>query len=161
MWPCKPLLQRLMESVDATGGPDACWEWKKHRNNTNYGIMGVGSRTDGSRRLMRAHRVSWELHNSAEIPDGLFVLHSCDNPPCCNPAHLSVGTNVDNTNDMMQKGRQKKFGSKLVQEDVDKLYALRREGVTYRELAERFDLSVPSVLHWLRKGGLTRPYKDR
>lgn len=56
---------------------------------------------------MRAHRVAWMLWRG-EIPDGMFVLHRCDNPPCCNPDHLFLGTSRDNIDDMLRKGRQAK-----------------------------------------------------
>ena len=55
-------------------------------------------------RLMGAHRWAWE-HYVAPIPDGLFVLHKCDNPPCCNTSHLFIGTQADNLRDMHDKGR--------------------------------------------------------
>jgi hypothetical protein len=76
------------------GAPDDCWEWRGNRNNRGYGKLGK----------IYAHRVAYELA-SGPIPSGLEVMHSCDNPPCCNPAHLSVGTHADNMQDMARKGR--------------------------------------------------------
>jgi hypothetical protein len=57
-------------------------------------------------RTVFAHRIAYELA-VGPIPDGMKVLHACDNPPCCNPDHLSVGTQSDNVTDAMQKGRMK------------------------------------------------------
>ena len=62
----------------------------------------------------RAHRYSWELH-CGDIPDGMFVLHKCDNPACVNPDHLFLGTNQDNVDDMMRKGRHGTRGKSLPQ----------------------------------------------
>ncbi|MFB9187253.1 HNH endonuclease signature motif containing protein [Dactylosporangium sucinum] len=62
-------------------------------------------RRSGKVKLLLAHRVAWEVANGQPIPDGLQVLHSCDNPPCCNPAHLSIGTQAENMQQMVARGR--------------------------------------------------------
>lgn len=77
-----------------------CWEWAASRRN-NYGQAYFGGK-----RLV-AHRLIYE-HLCGPIPPGMFVCHRCDNPPCCNPAHLFLGTNMDNVRDAMSKGRLKR-----------------------------------------------------
>jgi hypothetical protein len=78
-------------------GPNGCWEWTGPRAGKGYGRVHVG-------RTWAAHRYAWFLTNGP-IPEGLFVCHHCDNPPCCNPAHLFVGTATDNVRDCVRKGR--------------------------------------------------------
>lgn len=96
--------QRFWSKV-RVGDPDDCWEWSACRTSQGYGRIGVLK--DGVNDVMTpgyAHRVSWELHYGP-VPEGLCVLHRCDNPPCVNPNHLFLGAHVDNTADMFAKGR--------------------------------------------------------
>lgn len=96
--------ERFWSKVDRGGGPDACWLWTAHKTRGGYGQL----RVDGHQAT--AHRVSWELAHGPIPPGhgyhGTCVLHRCDNPPCCNPSHLFLGTNADNMADMKAKGRQ-------------------------------------------------------
>ena len=77
---------------------DGCWEWTAYRDPLGYGRLNV----DGVPVL--AHRLAYELEHGA-IPDGMCILHRCDNPPCVNPDHLWLGTQADNSLDMASKGR--------------------------------------------------------
>ena len=79
-------------------GVNGCVEWTGHVDRKGYGRVSIEGRQ------VFAHRVAWELAHGP-IPDGLCVLHHCDNPPCCNPAHLFLGTIRDNNLDMSAKGR--------------------------------------------------------
>jgi len=93
----KTTMQRFIEKVDVKGEHD-CWEWLASRNKDGYGRFRMGAIKT------TAHRVAYELFKGL-IPAGLFVLHSCDNPSCVNPGHLRVGTVVDNSADMVDRGR--------------------------------------------------------
>lgn len=93
------LRERFWARVDV-GESDACWEWTLGRSPRGYGKIKIAGCH------LRAHRVAYELA-IGPIPDGLWVLHRCDNPPCCNPAHLFLGTAADNAADMVAKGRAK------------------------------------------------------
>jgi hypothetical protein len=94
------LHERFLAKIKKT---DCCWEWIGPKRPNGYGQIqegGVGSRN------ISAHRLSYEMHKGP-IPDGLVVMHSCDNPSCVNPDHLSVGTYRENTADMIAKGRKR------------------------------------------------------
>lgn len=95
---------------------DGCWEWQKWKDKDGYGLIKI------EKSYHRAHRVSWSLHNS-EIPEGLVVMHLCDNPRCVNPNHLALGTVAANNFDRNRKGRSAKGdqnGSRKYPERVSK-----------------------------------------
>jgi len=75
-----------------------CWIWTGSVDHSGYGQINKGKIT------YRAHRISYEMF-IGPIPDGLLILHSCDNPKCVNPAHLRAGTCQDNTDDMIKRQR--------------------------------------------------------
>ncbi len=102
----KPTLsERLWKRVDKSGGADACWPWLGATNNVGYGVIGVGSKKDGTRGLETTHRLAFQLAHGKPF-DGLVIMHTCDNPPCCNPAHLHAGSYSDNQQDSIRKGRK-------------------------------------------------------
>jgi HNH endonuclease len=100
------LSQKYIDSfwskVEKTG-ENKCWKWKTYKNKQGYGRLGIAAG-----QCVNAHRVSWVIHNG-QIPDGLFICHTCDNPECTNPKHLFLGTRQDNINDMMVKKRGRHF----------------------------------------------------
>lgn len=97
----KTIEERFWPKVEKT---NSCWLWAGSSVKSNlqehfrYGNFRVGKMTK------YAHRVSWELHNGS-IPEGMCILHKCDNPLCVNPKHLFLGTHADNMKDMSTKGR--------------------------------------------------------
>ena len=130
--------------------PDGCWIWVASVDRRGYGRIQGGGRRAG---VLGAHRASWIIHFGA-IPDGLHVLHHCDNPPCVNPAHLFLGTPKDNVADMRAKGRyvgnpdgkgiKRGAGSpnaKVTEGDVVAIRAERERGVPVAALSERYGVS--------------------
>lgn len=94
----KPTAERFWASVEPQN-ESGCIEWSKQRDRDGYGYFKFNGGP------VRAHRMSWIL-TFGEIPDGLWVLHKCDNPTCVNPDHLFLGTAKDNEIDKIAKGRQ-------------------------------------------------------
>ena len=100
------MLDRIMARVQERPGPmqTPCWIWTGSIRDGGYGQIAVKNHDTGKIAPDRVHRQMWIAKNQS-IPDGLFVLHKCDVPACCNPEHLFVGTAGDNIRDCVSKGR--------------------------------------------------------
>jgi DNA-binding CsgD family transcriptional regulator len=105
---------------------------------------------------------------NGQDPGGLVIRHKCDNPPCCNPAHLETGTRADNNRDMVERGRARYVqgeevgGVRLAEGQVLEIVALRSEGLTLKDIAARFGVHYATVQHillgktWTHVTGLPR-----
>lgn len=93
------LEQRFFSKIDRT---ETCWIWIGNKRPNGYGTIQEGGKGSST---LSAHRLSYKIHKG-DIPEGLVIMHSCDNPSCVNPDHLSVGTYKENTADMIAKGRK-------------------------------------------------------
>lgn len=117
---------------------DGCWFWQAGEDKNGYGLMRVDGKTQ------RIHRVVYTL-TKGEIPNGLHVLHSCDQPGCVNPEHLYLGTHQRNMTDMVEKGRSHKpIGSKngrakLTWEKVCEIRAACAAGEHPATVGKRYD----------------------
>lgn len=138
-----PLEARFWWKVDQSG--DGCWEWQAYRNASGYGVVGV----EGNKTKL-AHRVAWEL-TQGPIPDGLRVLHQCDNPACVRPDHLFIGTQGDNVADAVAKGRargavgERNSKAKLTEDDVRFIRRLHGIGIPRKAIAKVFGVNVSIV----------------
>jgi len=124
---------------------DGCWEWQAHR------VSGYGQFSIAGRKLEYAHRVSWVLSGNA-IPQGLSVLHRCDNPACVRPDHLFLGTQLDNMKDMIEKGRDRIVGSRNVLSKLTeaKVEWIRRNYAPYHKEFGRVAMAKTlGVTKWL------------
>lgn len=100
-------MKRFWDKVNKAG-PDDCWEWQAYKTRLGYGSF----KFDGKTQL--THRMAYLL-TVGDIPTGQKVRHKCDNRACCNPAHLELGTQLENMRDMMQRQRrQYKLSPELV-----------------------------------------------
>ena len=141
-----PDLLRL-ESQTSINEATQCWEWTGSKNAKGYGKLWFSP----LQRVASAHRVSYSIR-VGEIPDGLHVLHKCDNPGCVNPAHLFLGTNQDNMDDMVRKGRHADFrgsnggNAKLNEASAMKILTRVRSGESLGSLADEFGVSKRTVL---------------
>jgi hypothetical protein len=139
-----PLHERFWSKVDRRGA-DECWPWTGWKSKQGYGSFWyAGSST-------KAHRVAYSLTFGA-IQPGMLVCHRCDNPPCCNPTHLFLGTIADNNADKYAKGRQPILvgenapHAKLSDATVLHLRELHATGLyTQRELSRLFNIGQAQV----------------
>lgn len=139
------------------GGPDECWPavaggWNQRGWHRVWSCC---------RKRVLAHVAAWEQVNGP-VPAGLCVLHSCDNPPCCNPKHLFLGTRADNVADMIAKGRQRPgspwagkklprpIGRKLSLGAAGQVFDMYLEGRTQRDIAAELGVSDVVVSNILR-----------
>lgn len=105
--------------------------------------------------ITTAHRLSWVISNGFVPASPLCVLHRCDNPRCVNPDHLFLGTVKDNNKDCHKKGRHPVGGpKKITREQINSLKTLRSNGLTWREIANRFNVQPSGI--WTRYNNLLK-----
>lgn len=140
--------KRLWPRVNK-GNASECWEWSGAKTKAGYGLLTIKYKN------YLAHRLAWELHNDSKIPKGVFVCHHCDNPACCNPAHLFLGTQADNMKDAAMKGRvmqgEGHFSTDLTIDDVRRIRYLGYTNMTKKNIGEKFGISRQSVTDILLK----------
>lgn len=139
-------LDRFNAKIDKT---DNCWNWTGSIDSGGYGFF--IKTLDKKSKVYKAHRFSYQ-HFKGDIPSGLLILHKCDNRKCVNPEHLFTGTQVDNMQDCIRKGRFKivsdKFKAKgenagnvkLNTEKVIKIKKMIRDGIGNRVIAKEFNV---------------------
>lgn len=144
--PTEKDIQRFSMYVeDAESG---CSIWRGAVARHGYGVLRLGGRAGST---YYAHRIAYYLHFKIQ-PGNLFVCHTCDNRRCVNPLHMFLGTNAQNTADMIAKGRacsgERNYNSKLT---TDKVLAIRSCVDSPAKIAREFGLSINHV-HRLRRG---------
>lgn len=138
-----------------TGAPDECWPWRKGRHTKGYGVFSLRSKSIG------AHRFALTVKLGRDLRPGYQACHSCDNPGCCNPAHLYECTAADNTRDMMTKGRngytlpairygEQHPGSKLTAAQVREIRSRAATGETNASIARQMGVARKTVAKVVR-----------
>lgn len=148
-------IDAFWSKVGITDNPNECWEWHGARSTRGYGNVRV------NKRYLHSHRIAFELANTA-IPGGLVVMHICDNPACCNPRHLTLGTRAANYADMLIKNRQGFHKNRAIGERNNKcklsakkvtlirsLYALGE--LSQSRLAVRFGVTQTAISSIVRR----------
>ena len=137
-------LARFWAKVDRSSSTTGCWEWTGSRHPRGHGQFGFG-------RSVKAHRFIYEAQ-VGPIPAGMVIMHTCDNPPCVNPAHLRAGTQADNVTDMVTKGRrastqgQRNGRSKLTPQIVAQIREIYAAGkATQLDLAAHYGVGGTTI----------------
>lgn len=146
--------EQFWARVEKTEG---CWLFRGAHDPMGYGYV---RRTAIAPHMLKAHRYSWMLLKG-EIPDGLCVLHRCDNPPCVNPDHLFLGTINDNNQDKKNKGRasrvsrnagEKQWSAILTDDLVRHIRAQHAAGVKQAVIGRALNISSKTIWYAIRSG---------
>ena len=128
--------QRFMSKVSKD--PCGCWHWNGTKNHGKYGTFSF------NRKPVGAHRFSYLIHKG-EIPNGLYVCHSCDTRNCVNPEHLWLGTPQDNMDDMVRKQRKKGQNSKLAKLTNEDIHYIRNWKYPLSWLLDKYDVTLSTL----------------
>jgi len=128
-----------------------CWLWNGALSGAGYGQMGVNGKIE------YAHRISYIIHNG-EIPSGMVVRHTCDNPACANPHHLIIGTMKDNCDDMFRRGRNRHVALKgednraaiLTESKVKRIMKMYGKGIMIVSIASKYGVTASAVSNVIR-----------
>lgn len=157
-WKRDGTVRSFWARVDRSGGPEACWPYMGTRDRLGYGRAWNGERPEA------AHRIAWRLAYGPIPGDRPVIRHTCDNRPCCNPSHLTPGTQADNMADMRAKGRgptadrhgtrthpesvprgERNGNAKVTAEQVREIRAMYARGTTQRAIADVFGVKEPTI----------------
>lgn len=137
-----PLIEKFEKKIFYS--PCGCWYWISKVANHGYGVFWIGKH-------VLAHRAAYRFYKG-EIPDGLLVCHSCDNPICVNPDHLFLGTHKDNIADMDTKGRgvhalsfPENRKAKFNEVEKDTIRQFSKSGLSASKIARDFNVSVQLI----------------
>lgn len=152
--------ERFWSKVDRRE-PDECWEWTGARLAQGYGFLKAGPLYERDTMWVKAHRLSWEIDHGELVPDGKYICHRCDNPPCVNPAHLYLGTAKNNAQDRADRRRGREHRdrgelsprAKLTETDVRSIIVelQRLPRRSQASIAEEFGVKQPQISRIMRR----------
>lgn len=138
-----------------------CWEFTGSLDGGGYGRFGIKYES------WKAHRISWVFANRKRVPKGMFICHKCDNRACVRPSHLFLGTQKENIQDAIKKGRfippvmlsgEDHPAAKLSNEDVKRIREFRAQGYTQQLIAEEYDVSqmqISNIINFKSRKGVS------
>lgn len=142
-----PAIERLRTKRKETPPPEGsqiptpCWSFTGSKRASGHGQIWENGK------LSNAHRVAYEA-KYGPIPPGMVVMHLCDNPACCNPDHLTLGTEKDNTHDAVLKGRRKGKSKNALPNLIDRVSLLQKSGKTNKEIANETGHALTAI-NWV------------
>jgi HNH endonuclease len=137
---------RFWSKVKIGESRDSCWTWTAGVDKNGYGKFQITCKKNGRtwQKHVRAHVLSWELNNGI-VGRGRVVMHSCDNPSCVRPSHLSSGTNAENRRDSLVKGRvprgEASGASRISQQTAIDIIRLHRVGMRFCDISKKLGVS--------------------
>jgi len=140
-----PIEERFFRQIEKT---DSCWIWKGRLVGKGYGSIGLGGK--GAKQVL-AHRLSYEIHKG-QIPEGMVIMHSCDNPRCVNPDHLEAGTQSQNIKDAfarmrkvqpLKKAKGEECGAAKLTNEI--VLGIRESKLSLKTLAELHGVSKSAI----------------
>jgi hypothetical protein len=132
-------MKNFWDKVNILDDEQACWEWMGMTD----GGAGYG-RLQENGHIVQAHRKAWEISNDEKIPEGLVVRHTCDNPKCCNPNHLLLGTQQQNMQDKIAR-KVLNAPHKLTEQDVLAIYKLHQQGNSNGTIARMYNVTIMNI----------------
>ena len=136
------IIERVLRHLPDNVTDDDCWV--TDYSPTVHGYVQIYGENGGPKQYL--HRLVWEAHNAEPIPEGQVIRHTCDNPSCCNPNHLLIGTMKDNVDDMFERGRN----PERAVYDRERMQELRAAGNSFRQIGEELGCNATTVFYALK-----------